>query len=180
MSQLTAASSCRTCMHLFHLYLSVTAGSAGPAEISGNAAGCTVAPAGSVVKGMLTWVGLNCYSGFIKNHFSALFIISVAVSIDLDFQTFLQCWQIWNKRNCVSKPEQKQATMYSSILSWNWNLTCFSIDVSVHVVNKLENQAALIGGKYSWPITDRLGVEPWLQGSGTAAANAIWRRFANW
>ena len=44
MSQLTAASSCRTCMHLFHLYLSGAAGSAGPAEISGNAAGCTVAP----------------------------------------------------------------------------------------------------------------------------------------
>ena len=44
MPQLTAASSCRTCMHLFHLYLSGAAGSAGPAEISGNAAGCTVAP----------------------------------------------------------------------------------------------------------------------------------------
>ena len=47
MSQLTAASSCRTCMHLFHLYLSGAAGSAGPAEISGNAAGCTVAPTGT-------------------------------------------------------------------------------------------------------------------------------------
>ena len=48
MSQLTAASSCRTCMHLFHLYLSGAAGSAGTAEISGNAAGCTVAPTGAL------------------------------------------------------------------------------------------------------------------------------------
>ena len=48
MSQLTAASSCRTCMHMFHLYLSGAAGSAGTAEISGNAAGCTVAPTAEI------------------------------------------------------------------------------------------------------------------------------------
>ena len=62
-------------MHLFHLYISVAAGSAGPAEISGNAAGCTVTPTATDWANrapQITWGDYNSEKSFPKQMFETI------------------------------------------------------------------------------------------------------------
>ena len=97
------------------------------------------------VKNRQTLQGLNGHATFEK-----LFLgnISAAVSIWLDHQSFLQCWQIWHPRHFASlsfcTKKEKTSNRFFNIPTCNWNRRFFSIAVTVHIINKQRNQTGII------------------------------------
>ena len=94
------------------------------------------------VQNRLILQGLNGHAAFEE---PSLGNISAAVSIELDHQSFLQCWQIWHHRHFAGLSfgtKNKQQIFY--ILTSNWNQRFFSIAVTVHAINTRNNQTAII------------------------------------
>ena len=87
--------------------------------------------------------GLNGHATFEE---PSLGNISAAVSILLDYQSFLQCWQIWHHRHFAGLSfwtKKKPTNRFFYIPPCNWNLRFLSIAVTIHIISKQRNQTVI-------------------------------------